>query len=254
MLRDRVDLHPLLQVVRDGDDLGVVALHIHLLDFSLAERSHGLAQEVLEQNSILLQVTGCQETAVHYNVVCFVMIAEQFHQVLPDVLFVLLLFVPCFPLFVEGVELLQIVDKHVVEVLYDDFVIAPIVNQVFLAVLYDFNQLIVLFLISTQGKVEGVVLEELEDEGSVEAVSVSPESPYVEVASPSFFLWLRHCFETRFKLRTFILSCEDFDTENVSHKGHVSLDLLLDVVLELVVEADLLPETVEFLLRLGLLG
>ena len=57
----------------------MVTLNRNLLNLPLAESGHVSAQEIFEQNRILLQVTRCHESRVHYDVISLLMVAKDAH-------------------------------------------------------------------------------------------------------------------------------------------------------------------------------
>ena len=84
----------------------MVTLNRDLFDLPLTERSDISAQEVFEQNSIFLEVTGSHESGIHDDVIGLVVVAQDTHEVLVHVL--LVNFYPCFLLLLSVKLLLQL--------------------------------------------------------------------------------------------------------------------------------------------------
>jgi hypothetical protein len=161
---DSVDLYPKSKVACYRHDLGVVALHIELLNFSEAESRH-ISHKVLKQNRILLQVRCAHEPSVHNDVVGFFMVAK------------LLVTMGNCVLRLHVFESLKTLHKDVIKIFNCDQVVAPVRHQVVFAILYDFEEIGVGFPL-----VVDEVLEKLEEECAVEAVSITAESADLFVA------------------------------------------------------------------------
>lgn len=123
-----VDLDALLEIVGDGDDLGMVALHVHLLDLTLAEACDVTTEEVLEQDSVLLKVAGGQEACIHYYVVGLFVVAEDRHQMLRHKLWVKREVFLVRELFRQIFKLFKSTKETIVKIFDHDFIIASIVN------------------------------------------------------------------------------------------------------------------------------
>ena len=161
---DRVDLHSESEEASDGNDLRVVALHIHLLHFPHAELGH-IPHEVLEHDGVLLQMQGCQEPRVHNDVGGFFFVGEQLNQVLRGLALL------------QSLQLLDLIEEQVVEVFNGDLIVAD-GHESLLGSLQGGEHLGVLgvFLVLDE------VLEDREKEGAVKAVAVASESAHLRVA------------------------------------------------------------------------
>jgi hypothetical protein len=213
VLHDAVDFNSVFKVVRDSNDLWVITLNVHLLHFSLAESSNITAYEIFKQNRILFEVAGCHEPSVHDYVKSIIQVAKHTKQMVADVSWVrqVISWAPSFylygrPLLVFSRQLTQLLEgaeERVVEVFNYDLIITSVLYQVVFAINDGFDQLEVVgsdccvFTVCVQS----VVLEELEEVGTIEAVAVSSESSDVSVASAAFGLGCDKSSEAILKLR-----------------------------------------------------
>lgn len=111
----------------------MVTLHIHGLHFSRAEGGY-VPHEVFKQERVLLQVEGCQEAGIHYNVGSFFFICKYFNQVFLSIRWLTLL------------ELLNFPEEQVIEILNCDLVIAD-THQLLFASLHSLQELFIQFIL-----------------------------------------------------------------------------------------------------------
>jgi len=151
-----VYLHAHSQEVGDCDYLNVVALHVHLLYFLNTEVGH-ISHEPLVESSIGLQVASRHKPKVHDDVVCVFLVAKNFLEVSLAVLGV------------HRVQLLYCVKEGLVKIFYHDLFVAEVHEflEGGLCTRLEVLELRALLVVDE-------VLEELEEEGSVEAVTISP--------------------------------------------------------------------------------
>ena len=118
----------------------MICLDVELFNFTCAVASH-ITDETFVEYGVLLEVAGCKESDVHDEVVGFLIVAQNLEQMLLRLIFG------------DVGKLLQGIEERVVKVFDHYFIIACIYHQVFFALFYYFNQLIVVRLIVVEDQV-----------------------------------------------------------------------------------------------------
>ena len=139
----------------------MICLDVELFNFTCAVASH-ITDETFVKYGVLLEVAGCKEPDVHDEVVGVLVVAQDLEQMLLGLIFG------------DLGKLLQGIEQCVVKVFDHNFIIACIYHQVFFALFYYFYQLVVVRLIVFEDQ----VLEQLEKECPIEAVTIASQSPH----------------------------------------------------------------------------